>query len=184
MQYQVIKLNENEFRLANAGAAGTISANYDRNNYVNIVSVGSSEQFFAYPPISVTVNADIIGGVGVITATPVIKGSISDVYLYNNGTGYGSTTINFHKKPDIFVKTGKGAEFKPIIDGGKIINVQVTNTGSEYTSAPELEVVGIGSGTGAKLRAVVVNQKVTDVVVLNTGIGYTCLLYTSDAADE
>ena len=173
LQYKVIKLNENEFRLANAGAAGTISANYERNNYVNIVSVGSSEQFFAYPNVVVTVNADIIGGVGVITATPVIKGSISDVYLYNNGTGYGSTTINFHKKPDIFVKTGKGAEFKPIIDGGKIINVQVTNTGSEYTSAPELEVVGIGSGTGAKLRAVVVNQKVTDVVVLNTGIGYT-----------
>ena len=173
LQYKVIKLTENEFRLANAGAAGTISANYDRNNYVNIVSAGSSEQFFAYPAITVTVNADIIGGVGVITATPVIKGSISDVYLYDAGTGYGSTTINFHKKPDIFVKTGKSAEFKPIIDGGKIINVQVTNTGSEYTSPPDLEVVGIGSGTGAKLRAVVENQKVTDVVVLNTGIGYT-----------
>ena len=173
LQYKVIKLNENEFRLANAGAAGTITANYDRNNYVNIVSAGSSEQFFAYPPINVTVNADIIGGVGVITATPVIKGSISDVYLYNNGTGYGSKTINFHKKPDIFVKTGKNAELKPIIDGGKIINVQVTNTGSEYTSPPDLEVVGIGSGTGAKLRAVIENQKVVDVVVLNTGIGYT-----------
>ena len=93
--------------------------------------------------------------------------------MYNAGTGYGSTTINFHKKPEITVKTGKGAELKPIIDGGKIINVQVTNTGSEYTSPPDLEVVGIGSGTGAKLRAVVVDQKVTDVVVLNTGIGYT-----------
>ena len=173
IRYRVIKLNENEFKLANAGAAGTITANYERNNYVNIVSAGSSEQFFAYPPITVTVNAEIIGGVGVITATPVIKGSISDVYLHNTGTGYGSTTINFHKKPDIFVKTGSGAEFKPIIDGGKIISVQVTNTGSEYTSPPDLEVVGIGSGTGAKLRAVVVNQKVEDVVVLNTGIGYT-----------
>ena len=173
LQYQVIKLNENEFRLANAGVAGTISANYDRNNYVDIVSVGSGNQNFAYPAINITVNADIIGGVGVITATPVIKGSISDVYLHNAGTGYGSTTINFHKKPDIFVKTGKGAELKPIIDGGKIINVQVTNTGSEYTSPPDLEVVGIGSGTGAKLRAVVENQKVTDVVILNTGIGYT-----------
>jgi len=173
IRYKIIKLTNDEFRLANAGAAGTITANYDRNNYVNIVSVGSSEQFFAYPPINVTVNADIIGGVGVITATPVIKGSISDVYLNNAGTGYGSTTINFHKKPTITVKTGKGAELKPIIDDGKIINVQVTNTGSEYTSPPDLEVVGIGSGTGAKLRAVVVNQKVTDVVVLNTGIGYT-----------
>ena len=65
--------------------------------------------------------------------------------MYDAGTGYGSTTINFHKKPDIFVKTGKSAEFKPIIDGGKVINVQVTNTGSEYTSPPDLEVVGIGS---------------------------------------
>ena len=71
IRYKVIKLNDNEFRLANAGAAGTITTNYDRNNYVNIVSIGSSEQFFAYPTINVTVNADIIGGVGVITATPV-----------------------------------------------------------------------------------------------------------------
>ena len=178
LRYRVIKLNENEFRLANAGAAGTITTNYERNNYVNIVSAGSSEQFFAYPPINITVNAEIIGGVGIITATPVIKGSISDVYLYEAGTGYGSTTINFHKKPDIFVKTGKGAEFKPIIDGGKIISVQVTNTGSEYSSPPDLEVVGIGSGTGAKLRAVVENEKVTDVVVLNTGIGYTATTTT------
>ena len=116
LQYKIIKLNENEFRLANAGAAGTITANYDRNNYVDISSIGGGEQFFAYPTISVTVNADIIGGVGIITATPVIKGSISDVYLNNAGTGYGSTTINFHKKPIITVKTGKGAEFKPIID--------------------------------------------------------------------
>ena len=46
LQYQVIKLNENEFRLANAGVAGTISANYDRNNYVDIVSVGSGNQNF------------------------------------------------------------------------------------------------------------------------------------------
>ena len=153
MQYKVIKLNENEFRLANAGAAGTISANYDRNNYVNIVSVGSSEQFFAYPPINVTVNAEIVGGVGVITATPVIKGQIINAYLYNSGPGYGSTTINFHKKPDIFVKSGKGAELKPIIDGGKIISVQVTNTGSEYTSPPDLEVVGIGSVSYTHLRA-------------------------------
>ena len=173
IQYQVIKLNENEFRLANAGAAGTITTNYERNNYVDIDSTGVGEQFFAYPEISVTVNAEIVGGVGVITATPVIKGYISDVYLRDAGTGYGSNTINFHKKPDITVKTGKRAEFKPIIDGGKIINVQVTNTGSEYVSPPDLEVVGIGSGTGAKLRAVVVDQKVTDVVVLNAGIGYT-----------
>ena len=59
IRYKIIKLTDDEFRLANAGAAGTITANYDRNNYVNIVSVGTSEQFFAYPPINVTVNADI-----------------------------------------------------------------------------------------------------------------------------
>ena len=173
LQYKVIKLNENEFRLANAGAAGTITANFDRNNYIKINSTGAGEQFFAYPPITVTIGADIVGGVGIITATPIIKGSITDVYLYEKGTGYGSKTINFHKKPNINIKTGKNAEFKPIIDGGKIINVQVTNGGSEYTSAPDLEVVGIGSATGARLRAIVENEKVVNVVVVNTGIGYS-----------
>ena len=45
--------------------------------------------------------------------------------------------------------------------------------GKEYTSAPDLDLVGIGTGIGGKLRAVVTDGKITDVKVINPGIGYT-----------
>ena len=48
--------------------------------------------------------------------------------------------LNFHKKPDINIKNGNGAELKPIIFEGKISSVQVTNGGSDYSSAPTLKL--------------------------------------------
>ena len=171
-QYKILKIDDNSFRLANAGVGGTITSNYERKNYINLTSTGTGTQNFAYPDISITVNAEIIGGTGIITATPVIRGTLDEVYLYEAGTGYGSTVLNFHKKPDITSKIGKNAELKPLISGGKIISVQVTNGGKEFTSAPDLTVVS-PSGIGAKLRAVITNEKISDVVVANSGIGYT-----------
>ena len=140
-------------------------------SYVNLTSAGVGFQNFAYPPITITVNAEFDGPSGIITATPCIRGEIVDLYLYEAGTGYGSTIINFHKKPDILVKNGKDAELKPIILEGKVNSVQVTGGGSDYSSAPDIEIRG--DGVGAKARAVVSNGKIISVVVLNGGIGYT-----------
>ena len=36
----------------------------------------------------------------------------------------------------------------------------------KYTSAPDLDLVGIGTGIGGKLRAIVTDGKITDVKVL------------------
>lgn len=171
VQYQVIKLDDNTFRLANAGVGGTITTNYIKKDYVNLTSSGVGFQNFAYPPITITVNAEFDGVSGVITATPSIRGEIVDLYLYETGTGYGSTILNFHKKPDILVKTGKNAELKPIISEGSVSSVQVTSGGSEYSSAPDIEVRG--DGVGAKVRAIVSNGKIINTVVLNGGVGYT-----------
>ena len=35
--------------------------------------------------------------VGIITATPVVRGPITDVLLYEEGTGYGSNILNLEK---------------------------------------------------------------------------------------
>ena len=70
------------------------------------------------------------------------------------------------------VKTGKDAELKPIVTDGKITLVEIQSKGQEYTSAPDLEVVGIGTGLGAKLRAVVSDGKIVDVIVLEGGLQY------------
>ena len=69
-------------------------------------------------------------------------------YLIEKGTGYGSSIINFNKNPIVTIKTGKNAEFMPIISNGKINQVKVTYAGLEYTSAPDLTFIGVGSGIG------------------------------------
>ena len=171
IQYSVLKESNSKFRLANAGVAGTITENYIKRKYVNITSTGTGYQNFSYPDITLTINAEYDGNTGIITATPLIRGKIVDLYLYESGTGYGSTILNFHKKPRIEVQVGKDAELKPLVADGRIISVQVTNSGSEYSSAPDLIVKG--DGIGAKLRAIVNDKKVTSVIVVNPGVGYS-----------
>ena len=175
LSYYILKEDNDKFRLANAGVAATITENYIKRNHVKITSSGTGYQNFAYPDITLTINAEYDGVTGIITATPLIRGEIVDLYLYETGTGYGSTILNFHKKPNVKIRSGKDAEIKPFISEGKIIGAQVTNAGSEYTSAPDLTVVGVGTSgaVGAKLRAVVNGGKVTSVVVLSQGTGYT-----------
>jgi len=170
-EHYVLKLDDNTFRLSDPGVGTTqFSENYSRRKFVKLTSTGSGYQNFAYKDITITINAEFDGVTGVITATPQIRGEIVDLYLYETGTGYGSTILNFHKRPNVSFKTGKDVELKPNVIDGKIASVQITNGGSEYTSAPDLIVSG--SGVGAKLRAVISNQKVSSVVVLNGGVGY------------
>ena len=169
--YYVLKIDDNSFRLANAGIGASISTNYERKNYVKFASTGSGYQIFKYPDIQLTVNVSYGSSiVGIITATPVIKGKIIDAYLYEKGTGYGSNTINFIKKPIITIKNGKNAEVSPIIKNGRIVEVRILSGGSEYYSVPDLRINGKGSG--AILRAVISNGKVSDIVVINPGVNY------------
>ena len=170
-EHHILKLDNNSFRLSDPGVGTTaFTNNYKRRKFVELTTQGVGNHNFAYRDISLTIDAEFDGVTGVITATPQVRGEIVDLYLYETGTGYGSTILNFHKLPDVTFKSGKDVEIKPIISGGKIVSVQITNPGTEYTSAPDLTVDGVG--IGAKLRAVVANEKVNSVVILNEGVGY------------
>jgi len=171
--YQVIKVNDNSFRVANAGLGGTITSEYDRRDYIKFSDKGTGFQVFKYPDVKLNIKFESSNiGVGIITATPVVRGSITDVLLYEEGSGYGSDILNLEKSTTINIKTGKEAQLKPIVTDGKISFVEVQTKGREYTSAPDLEVVGIGTGLGAKLRAVVEDGKITNVVILDGGLQY------------
>jgi len=177
-QYYILKENNDSFRLANAGVGGTISSNYISKNYVKFESPGTGYHTFSYPDITLNINVSYGSSiVGVITATPVIRGEIVDAYLYDSGTGYGSTVLNLHKRPAITIKNGKSAELRPLITAGSIERVSILARGTEYNAAPDLIVRG--DGTGAVLRAVVSNGSITDVVVINSGSGYTDNTYIS-----
>ena len=171
-QYHILKIDDNKFRLANAGPVNVSAARteFDRRNYVKLESTGSGFQNFAFPEVSIEINAEYVGAGNTIIATPIVTGEIVDLYLYEEGTNYGSDVFNFHKRPIVKIDAGGGSQFKAIHRDGRIIAVDIQNGGKGYTAAPELSVRG--TGNGAKLRAVVTDGKVTDVVILNEGSGY------------
>jgi hypothetical protein len=171
-QYYVIKLDNTEFRLANAGIKTSAPSkdDFNRGKYVTLSSTGFGQQIFEYPPIELNLEVEYSGVIGTITATPVFRGEIVGSYLYEPGTDYGSKILNFHRKPIANLRTGTSAQLKPIISNGRIVGVDVQNSGSDYSSSPSLIVSG--DGIGAKLRADIVNGRIQDVIVINSGLNY------------
>ena len=158
----------------NVGVAGTFVDDINKSKFTKFNSIGSGYHIFQYPEIKVNANVSFgAAGIGTFTFTPIVTGEIVDAYLYESGTGYGSTVFNLHTRPRISISKGKNSQLAPIISNGKIVDVQVLNKGSEYDSIPELRVEDPSGGTGAILRPVLLNGKVDDVVVINTGIGYS-----------
>ena len=98
-------------------------------------------------------------------------GAIVDAYLYEEGSDYGSETLNFEKVPKLTVTSGSGAAVSPIIINGRIENAFVQNGGSGYTSPPTVTING--DGTGATAQATLTGTSVTGVTVTSAGSGYT-----------
>jgi hypothetical protein len=177
LYYYVSKINDNSFRLCDAGAGGTNTANYNRGNNVIFSGIGSGYQYFSYPKI--LVNANIVpvgigtttGTITPLTATATIRGKIIDAYLYEPGTGYGSNILNLEKKPNVSIRKGSDARFTPIIVDGKIISVNVSYGGYNYYSTPDITIGGVGSG--CIIRPVISNGRISRAVVINPGFGYT-----------
>jgi len=175
-QYYVKKIDNNYFKLSDAGIGGTFRNNYEREKYVNFNTTGSGYQIFKYPDIVVNVNYSSVGigstqVTGTIVSTPVVRGSIIDTYVYEKGSNYGSEILNYHQKPKITVLNGTESQLSPVILGGKIVDVQVSGLGRDYYSTPELKVVG--DGVGAILRPIVTNNGISGVIIIDSGYGYT-----------
>ena len=172
-QYYVLKVNDDSFRVCNAGIAGTDNTNYLRGNYVKFSSTGTGYQYFNYPKITVDVSYILSDGqtIKTINATPVVRGSIIQTYLYEKGSNYGSDIINLEKTPDVKILQGNFAQLNPVISNGKIVNVFISYYGSDYYSTPDI-IVESKSGVGAILRAKIENQKLSSVVIIDGGYGY------------
>ena len=174
-RYSILKLDDNRFRLIDVGIGGTVTTDLTRSKTVDITSTGVGTQVFQYPPITVDVNVSYGSTLGgSFTFTPIVTGEIESAYLYEKGTGYGSNTLNLHKKPLISLSQGKNAQVSPIISNGRIVDVQILNKGEGYRSVPTITTEG--DGTGAVLRPILGgtnNEQLQDVVVINGGIGYS-----------
>ena len=177
--YYVTEINGDSFRLSAVGVGSTASNFYLNNKeYIDLKNGGSGFHEFNYPPITVTVS----GHIGVSTfsgqnfdASLIAsgKGSIKSVYVVDGGVGYGSSDIiNYNRQPEFNLKTGKNAQLLPIVSvEGKIKEVLVLSSGSEYNSAPKLEIVG--EGVGCVIDPVLKGGSIDSVKVIHSGIGYT-----------
>lgn len=179
-QFYVLKIDENSFRICDAGINGSVISDYERKNHIKFKNQGSGYQYFQYPDISVYVEFTSIGIASetqptkVLTVTPSVKGKIIDAYLYETGTGYGSTTLNFEKKPKIVIKNGKEAKVTPNISQGRINTVKIEYGGLEYFSIPDIIAVDpSGKGSGAEFIPIIENGRIKEIKVLNSGIGYS-----------
>ena len=171
-QYYVLKLNDNEFRLANAGIGGTITSEYTRRDYVRFTSTGTGYQKFNYPDIQVDIGVSYATTNRTITAKPLVRGSIIDTYIYEEGSDYGSDILNYQNKPGVTVRQGKDASVRPVIINGKIVEVVVETTGSEFFSKPEF-IINSKTGSGAKLNPIIQDGKLVSVIIIKSGIGYS-----------
>ena len=70
------------------------------------------------------------------------------------------------------LKNGSGAEITPIINNGRIVEVQVDNQGEGYNAPPNL-VITTSQGNHGKLVPIINDGKITSVRIDNPGIGYT-----------
>ena len=80
--YYVMKVDDNSFKLADAGIGATISSNFTRKNFVGLGSTGTGYQTFTYPEIKVNVEVSYGSTVtGTINFTPVVRGSFTGLSL-------------------------------------------------------------------------------------------------------
>ena len=158
------------------------SEDYKNGKYINLKSVGVGTHTFKYPDISVTIKGSpSIGNTTVIpeyyTAKcyPVIKGNLDGIFIRNGGIGYGVTdVINYTKLPQVKLNVGEKADLRPIITNGEISDIRIAIAGNDYSTPPELKVVGIGttSGNYAKLKANVSGGKIVSVDIIDRGQKY------------
>lgn len=177
--YYLIKIDNDNFRLAEAGVTTAISkTNFETNTYIGITSTGSGKHIFKYPDIQVSVNGTI--GIGTTSnenykasINPVVRGTITSIDVEDGGVGYGSSTIvNFNIPPEVRVSSGSTSEFTVLVsDLGKVEEVIVTKSGTGYVSSPDIVIDG--DGIGAKAIAVVEDGQISRVRVLNGGVGYS-----------
>jgi len=174
--YYINVIDENSFNVAAAGVGTTTSKlEFNKNQFIDLVSTGIGTHTFKYPDISVSVDA--VSGTASTALSlprvrPVCTGNISDAPLTLIGSGYGVTdTFNVHRRPSVTVSNGSGGVVDVVISNGEIVQAFVKIPGKGYVTPPNLNING--DGKYAKLVAVITNGSISDVIIVDSGKGYT-----------
>jgi hypothetical protein len=175
--YYVTRVSDNEIKLSEIGPISDPEIYFNNKEYVDFTSPSSTNDYFNYPPITVT----LTGKVGISSTlgqdyfgkiVPIFRGKIQSVFLEDGGVGYGSSDIvNFDRQPNIFLIEGSGAQLTPIINNGSIERVIIQSPGLNYKATPDIIIRG--SGFGAVLVPVISQGSISEVKVISGGFGYS-----------
>jgi FtsP/CotA-like multicopper oxidase with cupredoxin domain len=140
-----------------ATATGTLTG-----DVVTSISVTNGGSGYTTAPV-----VHIAGGAGVgATATATINGSgvVTGITVDTGGSGYtGPLTVT--------ISSGTGATATVNLTHGVVSAVNLTNAGTDYTTAPIVNIVGV-FGSGATAHATVSGGVVTGFIVDTGGTGY------------
>jgi len=178
-EYYLTKVDDDSFKLSRINTELKSEREdyfYRTGQYENLTSSGIGTHVFNYQDISVK----LVGKVGISPINnetfeakiePIFRGEVTSLYLSNGGVGYGSSeVINFERPPEIRLESGYGAQVKPIIRNGSIVQIIILNSGKNYTHSPDLNIVG--SGVGAVLVPIIVDGKLSSIKINSGGFGY------------
>ena len=175
--YYVTKIDDNKIKLSEINTNGVKDLNYKTKNYVNFEDSGLGKHIFNYPEITVK----LIEKIGISTTAsqlfgaklaPVFRGKIDSVFVENGGYNYGAEDIiNYERQPSFNLVTGSGAQIKPVIANGRIVDILVINPGNNYNSHPSLKI--FGKGSGAILTPIIFGGQLKSVKIISGGLGYS-----------
>jgi hypothetical protein len=174
--YYLTKVDADNFKLSQLGSPGQENFYYRTKQYVNLTSKGVGIHTFNHLPITIKVSGRLgIGTTGndkyQAVLNPIFRGSITSVNVVNVGSGYGSPDIiNFNKQPIFDLIRGSSAQLIPIVADGRIRDVLINYSGTNYNSTPNIIIEG--SGSGAVLVPIIQDGILVDIKVLNGGFGY------------
>ena len=174
--YYVSVVDVNKFKLSLAGVGTNISnQDYLNKKYISFSNTGVGTHTISYPPITIQVESISIGSTTVIEPVfePIVLGNISDVYLENGGSGYGTAEIiNFHRRPDVGITSVRSeVVLKPIVLNGSIVDVKIVSSGRGYRKDSDI-IIG-GSGNFAEIVPIISDDgRLSALNIINSGVGY------------
>jgi hypothetical protein len=124
---------------------------------------------------SVVIGPPPAGGLQATASASIENGTITAIAMEQVGAGYVTAppvTINDPGIPGTPpIPGGGGFTGTAVLSFGQVVNVNLVEGGSNYTSLPVVSI--IGDGTGAEYTAIIQGQAVIGFIQVNSGTGYT-----------
>jgi hypothetical protein len=150
-----------------SGATATAIVSGGKVTGITITDGGSGYVDTSYGPPTITITGNGSGA----SATAKIGYPVTGFKVLAGGSGYsGSTGVSITRGAGD--TTGTNATAYPIVSGGKITGVTLSNGGIGYTATPLLTFTNAGGGSGA-VASVATGSTLTGIRVMNGGTGYT-----------